>query len=239
MRAIILAGGRGTRLRPLTDKTPKPLLPIKGKPLLEWVILTLKRHGITDIILSIGYKAEMIKEYFKDGSPLHLSISYNIEENPLGTGGAVKDIVQNHNIKNPFILVWGDNLADYNYEEMIKTHKKNDAVITMALTSREDVEHFGVAELDDKKIIRFVEKPKREDAPSTFINAGAFIVNPEVIDVLPEGVSSIERDCFEILCGKPGHVYAYVHTGYWFPIDTLEKYEKADKEFPGVAENSK
>lgn len=233
MRAIILAGGLGTRLKPLTDKTPKPLLPIKDKPLLEWVILNLKPHGITDIILSIGYKADMITQYFTDGSQLGVAISYNIEENPLGTGGAVKDIVTNQNMKKPFILVWGDNLADYDYEKMIEVHKKYNAVITMALTSREDVEHFGVAELDNQKIIRFVEKPQRKDAPSTLINAGAFIVNPEAIDVLPEGVSSIERDCFEVLCGKNGNVYAYVHTGYWFPTDTLEKYEKANKEFPG------
>jgi mannose-1-phosphate guanylyltransferase len=230
MLAIILAGGRGTRLRPLTDETPKPLLPVRGTPLLQWAIANLKRHGITDIILSIGYKADMIKAYFGNGSPLGVTISYNVEDTPLGTGGAVKDIAQKRDIREPFVLVWGDNLADFDVTAMIKVHKKHNAVITMALTPRDDVEHFGVAELDGEKIIQFIEKPKGE-APSTLVNAGAFIVNPEAVDVLPEGVSSIEKTCFEVLCGKSGRIYAYVHTGYWFPTDTLEKYKKADEEF--------
>ncbi len=228
MRAIILAGGLGRRLKPLTDRIPKPLLPIKGKPLLEWVILNLRKHEITDIVLSIGYKAEMIREYFGDGSHLRVKIHYNVESEPLGTGGAVKDIVKKMDITESFILVWGDNLADYNFTEMIRFHKKNHALLTMALTSREDVEYFGVAELDRSKIIRFIEKPEREKAPSNLINAGAFVVNRELIDLLPEGPSSIERECFEKLCGNRS-VYAYEHRGYWFPIDTLEKYKKAEE----------
>jgi mannose-1-phosphate guanylyltransferase len=234
MKAIVLAGGLGKRLRPLTIETPKPLLPIKGKPLLEWVILNLKRNGITDIVLSIGYKAERIKKYFKDGSTLKVTISYNVEDTPLGTGGAVKDICTKMDITEPFILVWGDNAADYNFKEMIEAHKDTDALLTMALTAREDVENFGAAELDNKKIISFTEKPPREKAPSNFVNAGAFIVNPDAIDVLPEGVSSIERDCFEKLCGPQGRVYAYIHEGYWLPIDTMEKYQQANREFPGI-----
>lgn len=234
MKAVILAGGLGTRLQPLTYETPKPLLPVKGKPLIEWAILNVKKYKITDIILSIGYKADLITEYFKDGSQLGVHISYNIENTPLGTGGAVKDIVANKNLKNPFILAWGDNLANFNYKEMIETHKKYTADVTIALTEREDVEHFGVAELHNDKIIRFVEKPQRDRAPSNLVNAGALIVNPGILDVLPEGVSSIERDLIEQLCGEHGRVYGYVHSGYWFPTDTLEKYGKAIKEFPGI-----
>ena len=105
MKAIILAGGLGTRLRPLTYDTPKPLLPIKDKPLIEWTILNLKKHGITDIILSIGYKAEMIKDYFKSGEEFGVNISYNVEEELLGTGGAVKDILNKFGIRSKCLSV--------------------------------------------------------------------------------------------------------------------------------------
>ncbi len=227
-KAIILAGGLGERLRPLTDKIPKPLLPIQKKPIMEYAIENLKKNNITNVILGISYHKDKIKEYFKDGTQLGLNIQYSIEEEPLGTGGAVKQAAKG--IIEPFILQWGDNLMDINYKEMIEAHNRNNAKITIALTPREDVEHFGVALLDGEKIITFIEKPKREEAPSNLINAGAFIINPEALDILPEGKSSIERDCFEKLAPK-GVVYAYKHIGQWFPTDTIEKYEKARKEW--------
>ena len=227
-KAIILAGGLGERLRPLTNNTPKPLLPIKGKPILQYAVENLKKYGVTDIILGISYHADKIKEYFGDGSKFGVNISYSIEEEPLGTGGAVKQAAKD--IKEPFILLWGDNLIDIDINKLIQSHKRNNARITMTLTPREDVEHFGVARLEGEKILYFVEKPSRQEAPSNLINAGAFVINPEVLDILPEGKSSIERDCFEKLAAK-GVVYAYKHPGQWFPTDTIEKYKKADKEF--------
>lgn len=233
MRAIILAGGLGTRLRPLTYETPKPLLPVKGKPLIEWAILNLKKHGIEDIILSIGYKAEMIEAHFKDGSQLGVNIDYNIEKEPLGTGGAVKDICKRYNIHEPFALVWGDNLADYDFTEMIHIYKSKNADLVMALTPREDVENFGVAQLYKGKIIGFIEKPKREEAPSNLINGGGFIVNPSILEMLPDGVSNIERECFQKIAKKEGKVYAFEHKSYWLPTDTLEKYKQANEDFPG------
>jgi mannose-1-phosphate guanylyltransferase len=234
MKAIILAGGRGERLRPLTDQIPKPMIPIKEKPLIFWCVDRLKKGGIKDIILSIGYKAEIIQEYFKDGKEFGVNISYNIETQPLGTGGAVKDIVQKNNLKEDFALVWGDNLADYDWKGCIDQHKKTGALITMNLTRRDDVENFGVARLENKKIIGFVEKPKREEAPSNLINAGAFIINPKILEILPEGVSNIERECFQKVAVKDGKVYAFEHKGYWFPTDTLEKYNKAKEEFERI-----
>ena len=227
-KAIILAGGLGTRLRPLTDKTPKPLLPINGKPMMQYAIENLKKNGITDIILGISYHADKIKDYFKDGKDFGVNISYSIEEEPLGTGGAVKQAAEGMN--EPFILVWGDNLTDISFRDMLESHEKTGAKITMALTPREDVEHFGVAKLEGERIITFVEKPKREEAPSNLINAGAFIIEPDALDILSEGKSSIERDCFEKLA-EQGVVYAYIHKGQWFPTDTLEKYNLADENF--------
>jgi len=226
--AIILAGGLGTRLRPLTDTVPKPLIPIGDKPLLQHIIENLKKYGVKNIILSVGYKAELIEEYFKDGSWLGLKISYSPESLPLGTGGAIKQAAEG--LKKPFFLQWGDNLMDVNWKEMYEEYIASKAKILMVLTPREDVENFGVAKLEGKKILMFVEKPSREEAPSNLINAGAFVINPDVLNILPQGKSSIEKDCFEKLAPK-GEIYAYLHTGQWFPTDTMEKYEYAKKKF--------
>ena len=171
----------------------------------------------------------MIKGYFGDGSKFGVNIRYNIEIELLGTGGAVKDIVEKYSIKDNFILAWGDNLSNFNISSMIDSHYKNEGLITMSLTTRDDVEHFGVAKLDGDKISGFVEKPSREEAPSNLINAGAFIINPVALNILPNGKSSIEKQCFELL-SKEGKIYSHKHEGYWFPTDTLEKYEHANKE---------
>ncbi|MEK6939173.1 MAG: sugar phosphate nucleotidyltransferase [Nanoarchaeota archaeon] len=226
--ALIVAGGLGTRLRPLTETTPKPLLPIRGKPIIEHVIRNLKKHGIKNIIISIGYKAEQVQEYFGDGNSWGVSISYALETEPLGTGGAVK--LASKHLAKPFFLVWGDNLMDVSFSRMEQEFLSAGTPLIMALTHREDVENFGVAKLDKNKIITFVEKPKREDAPSTLINAGAFIIDPSCLSLLPEGKSSIEKDCFEKLAPL-GKIAAFIHRGQWFPTDTLEKYHHANAFF--------
>lgn len=228
MKAIILAGGLGTRLRPLTDNTPKPLLPIKGKPIIEHAILNFKKHGIEEIILSIGYKADTIKEYFGDGSKWGVKISYCIEDQPLGTGGALK--MASAGIGETFVAINGDNLADFDWTAAVETHKKNQAKITLQLFPVEDVTKFGIARLDDGKIVEFIEKPTVEQAPSNLNNAGGYIMEPEVVAVLPEGFCMIEKDCFEKLAST-GVVYAHHHNGQWFPTDTIEKYSLADREF--------
>lgn len=226
--AIILAGGLGTRLKPLTDEIPKPLVPIKNKPLLQHLIEHFHKWGVTNIILSVGYKEEQIKEYFGDGAKFGVKIIYSSESLPLGTGGAIKKAAQG--LTQPFFLQWGDNLIDINWRKMEQEYLINDTLIIMTLTPREDVENFGAAKLDKNKIIRFVEKPKREDAPSNLINAGAFILHPEVLKMLPEGKSSIEKDCFEKLAPLR-KISAYVHQGQWFPTDTMEKYLIAKERF--------
>ncbi len=226
--AIILAGGLGTRLKPLTDETPKPLLPIKGKPIIQHLIDNFKKYGVDKIILSIGYKAEQIKEYFGDGSKFGVKITYSIEKEPLGTGGAIK--LAADNLTKPFFLAWGDNLADFDCHALYKTYLRDAPQVTMILTPREDVENFGVAKLEENKIITFIEKPKREEAPSNLINAGAFIIDPECLKILPECKSSIEYDCFEKIAPL-GEISAYIHKGQWFPTDTLEKYSQACVEF--------
>lgn len=226
--AIILVGGLGTRLRPLTDTIPKPLLPIKNKPMVQHCMENMRKHGIKKIILSIGYKAELIRDYFKEGNALDLEIAYVYENEPLGTGGAVKKAAEK--LSQSFFLAWGDNLMEINWTALYKKYQQEKTLVTMALTQREDVENFGVATLKNDKIIGFVEKPNRENAPSNLINAGAFVIEPRALVVLPEGKSSIERDCFEKLAGQ-GQITAFKHQGQWFPTDTLEKYYFAEKNF--------
>lgn len=228
MKAIILAGGLGTRLRPLTENTPKPLLPIKGKPILEHALLNFKKYGITDIVLSIGYRADLIKEYFSDGRKWGINIEYCVEEEPLGTGGAIRRATQN--INDTFLVINGDNLADFNWRELINTHSRNSAKITLALFPVEDVTQFGIAELEGEKVKRFVEKPKKEEAPSNLNNAGGYVMEREVLDILPEGFCMIERDCFEKLSPQ-GVIFSHRHEGQWFPTDTLEKYYLAEEKF--------
>ncbi|MFH1064504.1 MAG: nucleotidyltransferase family protein [Candidatus Woesearchaeota archaeon] len=232
-KAIILAGGFGTRLRPLTETTPKPLLPIKGKPIIEHAIDNFRRHGILDIALLIGYKAEMMKEYFGDGSSFGVRITYCIEDEPLGTGGAIKRAVAENGIDDTFIAINGDNLADFDWTAILQAHRKNNAKVTLTLYPVEDVTQYGIAKLDGDKIIEFIEKPSVDEAPSDLNNAGGYVLEPEVLDMLPEGKCSLERDCFEILA-KGGEVYAFRHEGQWFPTDDIEKYTYADEHFiPG------
>ncbi|MEK6939069.1 MAG: nucleotidyltransferase family protein [Nanoarchaeota archaeon] len=229
--AIILAGGLGTRLKPLTDKIPKPLVPIGNKPLLQHIIENFRKYGIKNIILSVGYKAEQIEEYFGDGSKFGVKISYSTESLPLGTGGAIKKAAEG--LTAPFFLQWGDNLMDIDWEKVEKEFFQSKNSIIMTLTPREDVENFGVARLEGKKILSFVEKPKREDAPSNLINAGAFMIDPLLLEMLPKGTSSIEKDCFEKIASQ-GKITAYLHHGQWFPTDAMEKYLIATEKFQSL-----
>jgi NDP-sugar pyrophosphorylase family protein len=233
MKAIILAGGLGTRLRPLTDVTPKPLLPIRGTPIIEHAIINLRKYGIKDIILSVGYMAGTIKGYFGDGKRLGVNISYAVEEEPLGTGGAIRFAAKG--INEPFIVLNGDNLADFDYSEALKTHKHNDARVTIGLYPVEDVTRFGIAQLDGQRIVRFIEKPSVQEAPSNLNNAGLYIMEPSVLEILPGGPCSIEKDCFEQLCGPEGRVFAYRHHGQWYPTDDMGKYCHADRNFQALS----
>lgn len=228
MKVIILAGGLGTRLRPLTDTTPKPLLPVKGKPIIEHAILNFIKHGIKDIILSVGYQAEKIREYFGDGKKWGANITYAIETEPLGTGGAIKKAAEG--LSGTFLAINGDNLADFDWTEMLKAHREAGAQVTLALFPVEDVTQYGIARLDGSKILEFIEKPTREAAPTNLNNAGGYIFEQTVLDILPSGKCSIEKDCFEKL-SPSGAVYAHHHSGQWYPTDTLEKYQKANNDF--------
>ncbi|MFH0836874.1 MAG: nucleotidyltransferase family protein [Candidatus Aenigmatarchaeota archaeon] len=223
-KAVVLCGGQGTRFRPITYEIPKALLPVHGKPIINHIFDLLKRHGITDISLSVGYLRERIIENFGDGSKLGLNIKYIEESVPMGTAGFL-NLVSNE-FKDTFIVSNGDELKDIDIDEMYKVHKQNNALITIALTNVSDPSAYGVARLDGNKILEFIEKPKPGDEPSNLINAGFYIVEPDIIEMLPKGHLMFEKDVFPMIA-KMGKLYGYPFSGQWFDTGTPARYEIA------------
>jgi len=231
MKAIILAGGKGTRLRPLTYKIPKALIPVQGKTLTEHVIGVLKKLDIDEIILSISYMADKIKEYFGNGSKFNLKVSYAVEKEPMGTAGP---LIMLPKIKETFVMVNGDNLFNLDFKKMLELHKKNKATATIALTEIGDTTHYGVARLEGDKILEFIEKPKKEEASGRYINSGYYILEPDVFDIIKgKGFAMMEKDIFPKLA-KEGKLFGYRDNGQWFDTGTLENYERVKKEWKGV-----
>jgi NDP-sugar pyrophosphorylase family protein len=228
--AIILCGGKGSRLKPLTDKMPKSLVPLNGKPILQYNIDLCKRHGIKNIVLAVGHMREQIIAHFGDGSKQGISITYIEEIQPLGTAGPLRML--KGKITDACILMNGDELKDINLIKMYHAHLDNNAKTTIALTTVEDPSAYGVAMLDGQRIVRFVEKPKREDAPSKLINSGLYIIEPEVIDIIPDGYAMIESDVFPKLA-KEGSLFGYPFSGQWYDTGTPERLQKASKEWKG------
>ena len=230
--AIFLLGGEGTRFRPITYELPKALLPIQGKTVPEHLFELFKKYGIKKFIFSLGYKAEKIKEYFGNGSKWNVEIHYVIEDKPMGSAGAIK-LARKHVGEGPFIVTNGDELKDIDIEHMFDFHKENKAKITVALTTVNDPSHYGVAAMKGNNIMKFVEKPKKDEAPSNLINSGLSIWESSVLDKIPEGFSMYEKDVFPKYAEK-GELYGYVFGGQWFDTGTPERYEKAIKEWKGL-----
>ena len=230
-KALILIGGKGTRLRPLTYKTPKCMIDVHGKTLTEHLFDLLKKYGIRDVILSVGYLKEKVKEYYGDGSKFGVNITYVEEDDPLGTAGPLR--LAKKYLNNSFIVTNGDELKNFNIPRMFRLHKRKDALATLALTTVTDPSQYGVAKLSGSRILEFVEKPKKEEAPSNLINAGFYIMEPEVIDMISEGFSMLEKDVFPKLA-REGRLRGFPTAGQWFDIGNFERYEIAKKKWTGV-----
>ncbi len=228
-KAVLLVGGRGTRLRPLTDKVPKALLKIKEKTIIEHLFDLLKKYGIRDVILSTGYLKEKISRYFEDGSKIGMNITYVEEKKPLGTAGPLR--LAKKYLKDSFIVSNGDELKNINIPRMFRLHKRKNALATIALTTVDEPFHYGVARLDGSRIIEFIEKPS--NPPSNLINAGFYILEPEVIDMIPSGFSMLEKDVFPKLA-KLGRLRGFPFAGQWFDIGNLERYKIAEKRWSGI-----
>lgn len=226
MKAVILVGGQGTRLRPLTLGTPKPMVPLANKPFVSYVLEHLRNHGITDIVFSMGYLPEGIKSYFGDGSSLGIKLTYVVEDGPLGTAGAVKN-VEEHVEDGDFIVLNGDILTDLDLTSMIAFHKENNAMGTIALTPVEDPTAYGLVRTGaEGEVLAFLEKPSWDQIDTNLVNAGTYMLKREVLDMIPAGIEySFERGVFPRLVGKG--LFGFKSTAYWMDIGTPEKYLQA------------
>lgn len=232
MRAIILAGGLGERLRPITYEIPKPLLPIKGKPLLEHLLMFLKKYDVKEVTVSVGYKAEMIMKHFGNGKEHGMRIDYIVEKERLGTGGCL-NLLKERPI-DTFIVMNGDDLTNFNLKDMIYCHKKNGKKATVTLLEVKDPSGYGVVKIKDGLIEEFVEKPDKEKATSNLISSGFYLFEPDVLKVV-EGKTKfmIEKEIFPALVKEKELAYYKINTP-WFDIGTPERYEQAIKNWDGI-----
>ena len=228
MKAIILAGGFGTRLRPLSCTRPKLLFPLANQPILDWTVKALAENGVDTVVLAVNYMAEAIVRHM-GASKYGVSIIYSREERPLGTGGPIKRAEHILGRDEPFLAMNGDVVCEVDYRRMVEYHTDREAVATVALVEVERPERFGVAQLDEEdRIVRFVEKPKPEAAPSRLVNAGIYALSPEIFDYIPPGRPvSIEREVFPRLAER-GLLYGYRVSGPWIDIGIPEDYLKAN-----------
>jgi mannose-1-phosphate guanylyltransferase len=224
MKAVILAGGEGTRLRPLTLSTPKPVVPVVDRQFLRHQIDLLGSVGVTEIVIALAYRPERVQDAFGDGSSFGRRIHYLVEETPLGTGGAVKNA--EGLLDETTIVFNGDVLTDVDLPAVIRAHESSRAEATIVLTPVPNPSAYGLVELDASgRVLRFVEKPQPDQIRCDTINAGIYILNRKTLSLLPRGVAvSIERRFFPELIARGDRLQAYVHRGYWIDIGTPEKY---------------
>ncbi len=224
MKAVIMAGGEGSRLRPLTCNRPKPMVPIANKPVMEHIIELLKKYGIKDIAVTLQYMPEKIKDYFGDGREYGVSLKYFTEDVPLGTAGSVKNAEDF--LDETFIVISGDALTDINLKEALEFHKKNRSVATLVLKKVECPTEYGVVvTAPDGKIRRFLEKPSWGEVFSDTVNTGIYVLSPEVLKYFEKGVVfDFSKDLFPILLKKEEPMYGFVTQDYWCDIGDLDAY---------------
>lgn len=228
MQSVILVGGRGERMKPLTDLLPKPMLPIKDNPVLWYQLMLLKKHGISDIIICGYYLFDTIKEYFSNGSAFGVSIKYVYEEEPLGTGGALKNA--EHEIKEDFIVLNGDVVTNLNIKELVKFHKEKKGIATLVLRETDHPEDSDIVEINNEnKVVRFFFK-KDKNKVGNLGNTGIFVFKKEILDHIPNEPCILEKDVIApIITFSP--IYGYVSKDYIRDMGTFERYEKIKKDF--------
>ncbi len=231
MKAVIMAGGSGTRLRPLTSNLPKPMVPVAGKPMSEHIVNLLRQHNFNDIIFTLHYLPDAIKDYFGDGSDFGVKISYSTEEGrPLGTAGCVKAVQDE--LDQTFLVISGDSLTDMDLTEALKFHKEKKSKATIVLKRVENPLEYGVVITDaEGRIQRFVEKPGASEIFSDTVNTGTYILEPEVLLYVVMGrEQDFSNDLFPLLLLRNEPLFGYVADGYWCDIGNLQMYRQAHKD---------
>ncbi len=232
MKAIILCGGRGERMRPLTDTTPKPMLPIAGKPLLVHQINLLKKAGITDIVMAAFYLVDVIRDYFGDGSKFGVKIDYSIEDAPRGSGGAIKE-AQKYLGDDNFVVLSGDVVNRMDLSKFITFHKDNNSTVTLAVHPSSHPEDSDLVEIDEGgKVTKLWLKPHPEDVPTDLGNAGVFVMEPKVFEYIAEdGLIGFEKEILPKLMDDVLPIYGYNTDEYIKDMGTLERYEEIQSKY--------
>ncbi len=227
MKAIVLVGGEGTRLRPLTYHTPKPLLPIVNVPFLERQLSWLAGHGVDEVVLSLGYLPEAFERHFASGRFGAMRVRWVVEREPLGTAGGIRFAADG--IDERVVVCNGDVLTDLDLTALVRFHDERAAEATIALTRVDDPSAFGVVPTrDDGEVVAFVEKPPPGKAPTNWINAGTYVLEPSVLARIPSRLTvSIERETFPRMLDMPRRLFAQHSDAYWIDIGTPRKYFEA------------
>lgn len=230
MQAVIMAGGEGSRLRPLTGNLPKPMLPVANRPLMEHIILLLKRHGITDVVATVQFLSSVIRNHFGDGSDLGISLAYATEEEPLGTAGSVgaaEDLLE-----GTFLVISGDALTDLDLSEVIDFHRRKGASATLVLKRMKDPLEFGIVMTDDEgRIERFLEKPSWGQVFTDTINTGIYVLEPEVLDLIPPGHPyDFSSELFPLMLDKGLPLFGYVTDAYWTDVGNTDAFLQASRD---------
>ena len=219
MKAVILAGGEGTRLRPLTSNLPKPMMPIVNEPMMEHIVRLLESHGFEDIVVTVAFLANHIRNYFGDGSEFGVRMRYATEEAPLGTAGSVRNAMDE--LDDTFLVISGDVVSDVDLSAIVETHRKNEAAATIALKRVENPVEFGIViTRDDGTIERFLEKPTWGQVFSDTINTGIYVLEPEMFDLIPEGeVVDFAEDVFPAALDKGLKIVGHI-VEHWKQLDS-------------------
>src|SRR5215204_3196634 len=228
MKAVVMAGGEGTRLRPLTSNQPKPMVPIVGKPCMEHILDLLKRHEFEDVIVTVAFLPQAIRGYFGDGEALGLNIDYSIEESPLGTAGSVR--LASGQLDDTFLVISGDALCDVDLTALVDAHRAKGAAVTIGLKSVDNPLEFGIVVTDDDgRVERFLEKPSWGQVFSDTINTGVYVLEPEVLQHVPtDRPFDFSKELFPLLLEMGRPLYGLPMDGYWQDIGNLDQYRQAN-----------
>jgi mannose-1-phosphate guanylyltransferase len=231
VKAVVLVGGEGTRLRPLTFSIPKQMLPVAGQPMIERVLGQLARHGVDEAILSLGYLPDAFIDTYPDGVAAGVRLSYAVEPEPLDTAGAVRFAADHGKVDDTFVVVNGDVLTDLDLSALVAFHRQRGAEGTIHVYPMPDPSRFGVVPTDERgRVLAFVEKPPRDEAPTNLINAGTYVLEPSVLERIPAGRRvSIERETFPTMV-RQGTLYALEDDSYWLDAGTPAAYLQANRD---------
>ncbi|MEE1564903.1 MAG: NDP-sugar synthase, partial [Acidimicrobiales bacterium] len=225
MRAVVLVGGLGTRLRPLTTDLPKQMLPILDRPMIEHVVAHLATHGIDEVVLSLGFLPGAFLDAYPDGRCAGVPLTYAVEPEPLDTAGAIRFAAEDAGIEETFLVLNGDVLTDLAVDELVLFHRASGAEATVSLTPVEDPSRYGVVPTDaDGRVTGFIEKPPADEAPCNWINAGTYVLEPSVLQRIPPGRRvSVEREVFPAMADA-GTLFGFRSECYWVDTGTPETY---------------